>query len=164
MLTSSRRYWSPSIFYVHNNGSFTLLPMVDAVIYYNTYYNGTMSPFPDNFQMITGNASWLDGGCESGQGAGDGYFYNATADFYTLPRTYSATLGVHIAFPDCWDGVLFTKETQSEHMFYSEWATGFPCPAPPTGNTPLIKFPQVVLSVRHFPSLYVLHCRWLMPL
>jgi hypothetical protein len=120
--------------------------MRNAVVYYNMYSNVTVQPFPQDFQMIVGNASWLSGGCENGHGAGNGYFYNGTADWYTLPRSYMKTLGTHITFPDCWDGQPFTKETQSQHMQYSTFDLGFPCP-----NPHWIKLPQLVLSV-HIPS------------
>lgn len=113
------------------------------------YSNVTIQPFPQDFQMTTGNHSWMDGGCENGQGLGDGYFYTSSEDMYTLPQTYEETVGIHIAFPDCWDGQSFTTETQSQHMQYSAFELGFPCPDPSW-----IKLPQVVLSVclSLFPS------------
>lgn len=135
------RYWSPGIHYVHQNGTYTTLPMKDGTVYYNMYSNVTIRPFPQNFQMITGTATALNGVCPGGPG-GKGYFYHDSKDVATLPRTFTKTIGFHITFPDCWDGQPFTKATQSQHMEYSAFDIGFPCP-----NPSWIKLPQIVLSV-----------------
>lgn len=136
------RYWSPGIHYVHANGSYTALPMKDTSVYYNMYSNVTIQPFPQNFQMITGNATALNGVCPTGPAGGHGYFYTDSADQSALPKNFTQTIGLHITFPDCWDGQPFTKSTQNQHMAYSAFDIGFPCP-----NPSWIKLPQIMLSV-----------------
>ena len=41
-------------------------------------------------------------------------FYGDFGNSYTIPQTYTSTLGTHITFPDCWDGQPFTLQTKAE--------------------------------------------------
>jgi hypothetical protein len=135
-------YWFPVMYHVAANGQKTLLQAKSGSVYYDLYSaNGSVEPFPDDFQMITGNASALDGNCANGHGAGNGYFYGDFGDAYTLPTQWTSSLGLHIAFPDCWTGNPFTKATQAQEMAYSNFNAGSICPAG------FQRIPRITLSV-----------------
>ncbi|KAB5547300.1 hypothetical protein GE09DRAFT_206947 [Coniochaeta sp. 2T2.1] len=149
-------YWHPII--MHNNsGVLTALQTKFITVYYDMNSDIPLKPFPEGFSMITGNASNLNPNCEKdAHGAGGGYFYYDSSNHYGLPRerVKGNSIGLHIQFPQCWDGKPFTKETQSQHMRHAttSWNMGWQCP---TGFP--IKFPRLMLSTNYDagdPALY----------
>jgi hypothetical protein len=103
--------------------------MTDSSIYWDLYATEQqLIPLPDDFNMIIGDPSDINGSCSNGHGLGDGYFYSDFGNSYTIPQKYTSTLGTHITFPDCWDGQPFSLQTQAEHTTFSDGSTGANCP------------------------------------
>jgi hypothetical protein len=122
-------YWVPSAYL---NGSRLMPSRVKA--YYYRKVSGTLTPFPDGFQMIAGNAHAT--GTQStkvvyfGCGNGSGISKKTAPPDCT---GHSSFLEVHVLFPDCWDG--------GTGLAYSTM-NGGSCPAAyPT------HFPQLVQAV-----------------
>ncbi len=122
-------------------GRYQPMRVISSTQYYNlATTTSKVQLFPDNFGLVTGNASNFGG---SGPTMG-GYLYvntsGANEDVGALPQTYSSYIGVHLTFPDCWTGKPFTSATQNQEMSFSD-PTTYDCRAG------LIKLPQVMLSV-----------------
>lgn len=136
-------YWKPLLYHLSADGRFTALNMTDSSIYWDLYSSEQqLVPLPDNFNMVIGNATDVNGSCSNGQGLGDGYFYSDFGNSYTIPQKYTSHLGTHIQFPDCWDRQPFTLQTQAEHTTFSDGDTSANCPE---GYS---RIPGLIISVR----------------
>jgi hypothetical protein len=123
------RYWKPILYHLSADGRFTALNMTDSRVYWDLYASEQqLIPLPDDFNMVIGNSTDVNGSCSNGHGLGNGYFYSDFGNSYTIPQKYTSVLGTHITFPDCWDGQPFTLQTQAKHTTFSDGSTSANCP------------------------------------
>lgn len=60
-------YWQPALYYINPDGTYTLVPPYNIVIYYTSLFQNSV-PFPEGMRMIIGNAMKRDQGAERFQG------------------------------------------------------------------------------------------------
>lgn len=61
-------YWVPSLYHVSGDGKFSLLNVTNVNVYYDLYVESEVVPFPDDFQMVIGDAMNIDGNCSDANG------------------------------------------------------------------------------------------------
>ncbi len=124
--TSCRRagdtaaYWMPTL--IDPNGN-PVTPR-SASVYYRRHTLDPVQPFPQGFRMIAGNSKatapqamtvtyWNCGPDAARLGI------KPTSTIPTCPNIKRQSLGLHVAFPDCWDGVHLDTPNHQSHMAYS---------------------------------------------
>ncbi|BEI93079.1 uncharacterized protein CcaverHIS019_0507070 [Cutaneotrichosporon cavernicola] len=53
-------YWTPTVYYMHDNGTFEAMPPFNTRIYYFTKNETNMNPFPPGLRMISGTSMSRD--------------------------------------------------------------------------------------------------------
>ncbi|GAB7340271.1 hypothetical protein MBLNU457_6733t1 [Dothideomycetes sp. NU457] len=143
-------YWTPTLYYQYQNGSFVKVPQVGdgsgnlggMNVYYLQRGPGsevtpvTLKAFPPGFRMVAGDP-FKRNYTDNFQSQAVSFVcldYNGPAKPETnaLP-TYSCPDGVRaqVFFPSCWDGVNLDTPDHMSHMAYPESGAynGGPCPA-----------------------------------
>ena len=131
-------YWAPALY----QETTEILP-VAATVYYRRGTLAEVSPFPNNFRMIAGDAK-----ATSPQGmritfwsCGIASGVDRSADVPTCPDTRGSFLRLHIRFPECWDGRRLDSADHKSHMAY---AVRGQCP-----STHPVELPQITQIYRY---------------
>jgi hypothetical protein len=109
-------YWVPTLL---QNGT-PVFPQ-GATIYYRRNTLASVTPFPNNFRMIAGDATatapqgmrvtfWS---CGALSGVGP------AATVPTCPTTRGSSLRLHVRFPSCWDGASLDSANHKSHLAYA---------------------------------------------
>ena len=113
----SAAYWVPTL--ISAAGS-AITPR-SATVYYRRHTLSALQSFPQGLELIAGNSkatapqslaitSWNcgpDGGVRP------------QSTIPTCPDAGAASLALHVAFPDCWDGINLDSPDHQSHMAYS---------------------------------------------
>ncbi|RAL64043.1 hypothetical protein DID88_003231 [Monilinia fructigena] len=133
-------YWTPTLFYQAQNGSFIPVTQNGGVtVYYlqrsdpldPEYANGLLA-FPEGFRMVAGNPYLRSFNSSSLEQAAVTYVCLGTSNPQTngFPN-YKCPLGLRsqVFFPSCWDGVNMNSSTYVNHMAYPSLTDSGHCPA-----------------------------------
>ncbi|GAB7345585.1 hypothetical protein MBLNU457_3887t1 [Dothideomycetes sp. NU457] len=138
-------YWTPSLYYMEKNGSFTSVPQAGdgsgtqggMTVYYlqrGGPNNDPLKAFPEGFKMLAGNPN-LRTGSNSFQQQAVSFVclnYSSTSPYFNeLPdQVCPDGLRAQIFFPSCWDGVNLYLPDQSHMAYPTEYSyNDGPCPA-----------------------------------
>jgi hypothetical protein len=134
-------YWVPTLY----QGAAAVVPMA-ATIYYRRGTVEEVSPFPNNFRMIAGDAlatspqdlrlTYWNCGIAGG--------VPPSSTVPTCPHARGSFLRLHIRFPNCWDGRSLDSANHKSHVAYSMRAG---CP-----STHPVELPAIELIYR-YPTL-----------
>ncbi len=131
-------YWVPALY----QGTTEIVP-VAATVYYRRGTVAGVSPFPNNFRMIAGDAK-----ATSPQGmritfwsCGIASGVDRSVDVPTCPDTLGSFLRLHIRFPECWDGRRLDSVDHKGHLAY---AVRGQCP-----STHPVEVPQITQIYRY---------------
>jgi hypothetical protein len=109
-------YWMPTLFI----GGAPVAPQ-SATIYYRRRTVDNVRPFPPGLKMIAGDAHAMSPQPLSvtywNCGAQTGIRPSSTVP--TCPDARTASLRLHVNFPDCWDGSSLDSADHKSHMAYS---------------------------------------------
>ena len=139
-------YWTPSLYYMNKNGSYTLVPQAgdgDGVQGGMTVYylqrggpnNDNITAFPEGFRMLAGTPTLRTGSEDFTQQAVSYVClnYSSTSPYtnYLPDQPCPDGLRAQIFFPSCWDGVNLDSADHKSHMAYpTEYSyDNGPCPA-----------------------------------
>jgi len=131
-------YWVPALY----QGTTEILPLA-ATVYYRRGTPAEVSPFPNNFRMIAGDAK-----ATSPQGMGITFWSCGVAsglgrsvEVPTCPETRGSFLRLHIRFPECWDG---RQLDSPDHKSHTAYAVRGQCP-----STHPVELPQITQIYRY---------------
>ncbi|KAI9354797.1 hypothetical protein DFJ73DRAFT_623889 [Zopfochytrium polystomum] len=128
-------YWSPPLFYINQNKTYTYIP-TGVTTYYEVRGKDYNYEFPKGFGMIVGNylrrgltgnqtdraISWL---CIGGTNVNNG-------EAQPIPQSCTGDIRAQVQFPVCNDGRLFTKDGSHMSFAYNKDGTinfdGGSCP------------------------------------
>jgi hypothetical protein len=134
-------YWVPTL--ISASGQM-ILPRA-ATVYYRRHTLAPVQAFPPGFRVVAGNSK-----ATSPQGLKITYWncgplagVRPQATIPTCPNAGRMGLALHVAFPDCWDGVNLDSTDHVSHLAYSMRGR---CPA----DHP-VAVPAVQVNVR-YPS------------
>jgi hypothetical protein len=110
-------YWMPTLL----SASGTPITPLRATVYYRRHTTAPVQAFPPGFRLIAGNSK-----ATTAQALKVTY-WNCGPDGGVRPQSTIPTcpdarmhgLGLHVAFPDCWDGVNLDTPDHQSHMAYS---------------------------------------------
>ncbi|KAF1349914.1 hypothetical protein BDV97DRAFT_377089 [Delphinella strobiligena] len=139
-------YWTPALYYQHENGSFESVPQSgDGVGVYGgmTVYwlqrggpnNDNLTAYPEGFRMLAGDP-FKRAPTKDFAGEAISFVcldYSGTSGYFNhLPNTTCPDgLRAQVFFPSCWDGVNLDSSDHKSHMAYPtkySYDNG-PCPA-----------------------------------
>jgi len=127
-------YWAPTL--LLNNKRVT---PVEADVYYRRSTLAKVKPFPAGLKIVAGNAF------ATKPQSMHTVFWNCSTDptdpSITIPSCPTASLHVHVRFPNCWDGKHLDSKDHHSHMAYSK--TGV-CPK----GYP-VAVPQIMLIIQY---------------
>ncbi|KAE8384781.1 hypothetical protein BDV23DRAFT_188874 [Aspergillus alliaceus] len=151
-------YWTPALYFVHENGDSELVPQVGGMLAYYLLYGDNVQAFPENFKMVAGDTykrdfKWPIPDPPTSEWTGEqvsqaalsqkaiGFNclnYNKAAEpslgRHFLPnKTYldeHCTDGVRfeIMFPSCWNGKDADSDDHKSHVAYPSAVMDGTCP------------------------------------
>ncbi|KAE8147040.1 hypothetical protein BDV25DRAFT_41151 [Aspergillus avenaceus] len=151
-------YWTPAVYFLHDNGTSELVDQVGGMLAYYLLYGTDIQAFPDNFRMLAGdtyqrNFTWPIPDPPKSEWTGSqasqaslrqkaiGFNclnYNKAAEaslgrHYLPDKAYldeHCTDGVRfeIMFPSCWDGKNVDSDDHMSHVAYPSQVMDGTCP------------------------------------
>lgn len=119
-------YWTPTLFYQHQNGSFESVKQIGGATVYYLQRKGdgeTLKAFPPGFRMVAGNPFKRTGGDDAATKAVSyaclNYNGPAKAETPMFPN-YNCPDGLRtqVFFPSCWNGKDLDTPDHKSHMSY----------------------------------------------
>jgi hypothetical protein len=127
-------YWAPTL--IADNKRVT---PVEADVYYRRSTLAKVKPFPEGLKIVAGNSM------STTKQSMHVVFWNCSTDptnaSITIPSCPTASLHVHVRFPNCWDGRHLDSPDHHSHMAYSKNGN---CPK----NHP-VAVPQIMLIIQY---------------
>ena len=110
-------YWAPTL--ISATGA-AITPRA-ATVYYRRHTLMAVRPFPQDFKLIAGNskATAAQSLAVTYWNCGPGGGVRPQSTIPTCPDAGARGLALHVAFPDCWNGISLDSPDHQSHMAYS---------------------------------------------
>ncbi|KAH7021729.1 hypothetical protein B0J12DRAFT_773717 [Macrophomina phaseolina] len=156
-------YWTPSLMFVHADGTTEVLPQKGGMLVYYFLHGETVQPFPPYFSMVAGNstrrsftASQFDSLSQdslSQRAIGFNCLnYSAPAEpslarHYLPPKSFTDAqcldgLRLELMFPSCWNGKPNATDHKS-HLAYPDQVMDGNCPEDYPQHLPALLFETI---------------------